>query len=69
MQHRPDCPRVHHVHRGIPAGADLFSVRFACGGEQLGERGGVRPVADWTLERLTAWRHETARPEPAVATH
>ncbi|MFF4734153.1 urease accessory protein UreG [Streptomyces mirabilis] len=30
---------------------------------------GVRPVADWTLERLTAWRHRTARPEPAVATH
>ncbi|KOU66831.1 urease accessory protein UreG [Streptomyces sp. MMG1533] len=30
---------------------------------------GVRPVADWVLERLTAWHHGTARPEPAVAAH
>ncbi|MEV4449791.1 MULTISPECIES: urease accessory protein UreG [Streptomyces] len=30
---------------------------------------GVRPIADWALERLTAWRQETTRPEPAVATH
>jgi urease accessory protein len=30
---------------------------------------GVRPIADWVLERLTAWRHGTAQPEPAVAAH
>jgi urease accessory protein len=30
---------------------------------------GVRSVADWVLDRLTAWRSETARPEPAVTTH
>jgi urease accessory protein len=30
---------------------------------------GVRPIADWVLERLTVWRHGTARPEPAVAAH
>jgi hypothetical protein len=30
---------------------------------------GVRPVADWVLQRLTAWRGGTARPEPAVAAH
>ncbi|WP_086564769.1 urease accessory protein UreG [Streptomyces africanus] len=29
---------------------------------------GVRPVADWVLERLTVWHHGTARPEPATAT-
>ncbi|MFF3391892.1 urease accessory protein UreG [Streptomyces sp. NPDC002669] len=27
---------------------------------------GVRPVADWVLERLGAWRGGTARPEPAA---
>ncbi|MBA2811194.1 urease accessory protein UreG [Streptomyces sp. KM273126] len=30
---------------------------------------GVRPVTDWVLERLTAWREPTARPEPAVTAH
>ncbi|MFE7838941.1 urease accessory protein UreG [Streptomyces sp. NPDC057474] len=30
---------------------------------------GVGPVGDWVLERLTAWRNETARPEPAVTAH
>ncbi|MGJ3561336.1 urease accessory protein UreG [Streptomyces sp. INA 01156] len=28
---------------------------------------GVCPVADWVLQRLTAWRDQTARPEPAAA--
>ncbi|MGW2183545.1 urease accessory protein UreG [Streptomyces sp. NPDC001732] len=30
---------------------------------------GIRPVADWVLERLTAWGHGTARPEPAATAH
>jgi urease accessory protein len=27
---------------------------------------GVRPIAEWVLERLTAWRGNTTRPEPAI---
>ncbi|MER6329013.1 urease accessory protein UreG [Streptomyces sp. NPDC014983] len=30
---------------------------------------GVRPVADWVLERLAAWRRATTWPEPAVTAH
>lgn len=30
---------------------------------------GVRPIADWVLKRLTAWRHGTTQPEPTVAAH
>ncbi|MET9922395.1 GTP-binding protein, partial [Streptomyces sp. NPDC059605] len=30
---------------------------------------GVRPVADWVLERLDAWRSGTARHEPAATSH
>ncbi|MER6010955.1 urease accessory protein UreG [Streptomyces bluensis] len=30
---------------------------------------GVRPIADWVLQRLTAWRHGTGQPEPAVTAH